>query len=634
MTITPPLVPAVIPVNTKIKYINNKELLLEIHNSKKTFCYYIEPKFSNFDTIVHNVSQITPELIEEVRLKKSKPRGKPAISLDDLPPEGIVVRVMTYEHIPLDPDRVRKSRVTDQSYARTSFPPFKHYILLPTGPKEVLRSHWVNGFENGHFVADLGQINDRLARMFMLLVERYARRGNWRGYCVDEDTEALTQRGWLNHTEITTSDTILSFDKDQLAWSSIKSIFRDQYNGKMFHLTGQGIDSLVTPGHKFVTKEGLKPVEFLKESDRMILMADGVEAPTEKTFGDDLVELIGWVVTEGNYFRRGPDSVRLAVYQNEGEYADRIRACLQSLGGQYSEQSRDRLDNGNKNVVFSIGNNIKDKVVAAIGQSKSLPSEFLLKLTQDQRNLLIETMIDGDGWRSSVKNGVTPHVGYCQKNKDHMDAFVMLCTMAGRQLSVHRRDTVSPTGFKSHVYEAHFFSKARRIKRVENINMHGGKRRGQIGKGKAYHPNEPTVDYNGMVWCPETEFGSFIARRNGYVYLSGNTYNDEMQCQALLQLSQIGLQFDESKSDNPFAFYTTAIRNCFTRVLNLEKKVQNIRDDMLIIAGASPSYTRQIDNELEYRFPSEKSTEGPKRKAGAPKKVVADKSPPTVIDDE
>ena len=40
----------------------------------------------------------------------------------------------------------------------------------------------------------------------------------------------------------------------------------------------------------------------------------------------------------------------------------------------------------------------------------------------------------------------------------------------------------------------------------------------------------------------------------------GYTYNDEMQSQALMQLSQIGLQFDESKSDNPFAYYTAAIR--------------------------------------------------------------------------
>lgn len=73
----------------------------------------------------------------------------------------------------------------------------------------------------------------------------------------------------------------------------------------------------------------------------------------------------------------------------------------------------------------------------------------------------------------------------------------------------------------------------------------------------------------------------------------GYTYNDEMRSQALLQLSQIGLQFDESKSQNPFAYYTAAITNSFTRVLNIEKRNQNLRDDILEIHGFNPSYTRQ-----------------------------------------
>jgi hypothetical protein len=76
----------------------------------------------------------------------------------------------------------------------------------------------------------------------------------------------------------------------------------------------------------------------------------------------------------------------------------------------------------------------------------------------------------------------------------------------------------------------------------------------------------------------------------------GYTYNDEMRSQALLQLAQIGLQFDESKSQNPFAYYTAAITNSFTRVLNIEKRNQNLRDDILQSHGLNPSYTRQAES--------------------------------------
>jgi hypothetical protein len=72
-----------------------------------------------------------------------------------------------------------------------------------------------------------------------------------------------------------------------------------------------------------------------------------------------------------------------------------------------------------------------------------------------------------------------------------------------------------------------------------------------------------------------------------------------MRGQALLQLSQIGLQFDESKSSNPFAYYTAAITNSFTRVLNMEKKNQNIRDDLLQDAGQMPSWSRQLEYQAQ-----------------------------------
>jgi hypothetical protein len=76
----------------------------------------------------------------------------------------------------------------------------------------------------------------------------------------------------------------------------------------------------------------------------------------------------------------------------------------------------------------------------------------------------------------------------------------------------------------------------------------------------------------------------------------GYTYNDEMRSQALLQLSQIGLQFDETKSQNPFAYYTAAITNSFTKILNIEKRNQNLRDDILEMNNLTPSYTRQMES--------------------------------------
>ena len=73
----------------------------------------------------------------------------------------------------------------------------------------------------------------------------------------------------------------------------------------------------------------------------------------------------------------------------------------------------------------------------------------------------------------------------------------------------------------------------------------------------------------------------------------GYTYNDEMRNSAILQLTYVGLRFNEAKSANPFAYYTAAITNSFCRVLNTEKRSQNIRDDILELNGLNPSWSRQ-----------------------------------------
>jgi hypothetical protein len=74
----------------------------------------------------------------------------------------------------------------------------------------------------------------------------------------------------------------------------------------------------------------------------------------------------------------------------------------------------------------------------------------------------------------------------------------------------------------------------------------------------------------------------------------GYTYRDEMEASAILQLTYVGLRFNEAKSANPFAYYTAAITNSFRRVLNIEKRSQNIRDDILEVNGLSPSFSRQM----------------------------------------
>ena len=39
----------------KVNYLNNKDILKEIHKSKSTFCSYTDDEFANFDIILTDI---------------------------------------------------------------------------------------------------------------------------------------------------------------------------------------------------------------------------------------------------------------------------------------------------------------------------------------------------------------------------------------------------------------------------------------------------------------------------------------------------------------------------------------------------------------------------------------------------
>lgn len=593
-------------------YLNNKDLLAEIHKSKTSYCSFKKPEDADYDIILKKQSQINPSNIRKAKknrieklMKKQYELTKDKSKVKQIRPrevrdQDLIFRVMTWEHIPedlpkpieieeevdenaeVDPKILQKLKIAEKKkYVKVNFPPFQHFKVDKNGKARCVgKSHWIGDLKTGHYSRDHGQMTNKLAHMFLKLCERYGTRGNWRGYCVDSETEALTQRGWLKESDMATSDKILSFDGEHMVWSDIHSIFRDHYNGKMFKMASRGIDALITPGHKIVVDDGLVKIEHLKESDRIILMGNSIK-DQNPVHQDSLVELIGWIVTEGNY---QPNKKQITIYQNEGIYADRIRNALSDLGFEFAEKKSSKSDN----IAFSIKRKHWNKITELI-PTKNLTMNFILSLSNNQKNLLIETMINADGHRHGALKR------YTQKNKIHMDLFQALLALTGQKMNVHYVENKMSFGKPVNYYIGNIFSRRGNKTRGESVNLHGGKNNGRArpGLGKVTHPNFPTIDYNGIVWCPKTDYGCFLARRNGKPYLTGNTYNDEMRNQALLQLVQIGLQFDESKSANPFAYYTAVISNSFTRVLNIEKKNQNIRDDILEMNNLSPSYTRQ-----------------------------------------
>ena len=78
------------------------------------------------------------------------------------------------------------------------------------------------------------------------------------------------------------------------------------------------------------------------------------------------------------------------------------------------------------------------------------------------------------------------------------------------------------------------------------------------------------------------------------------TYRDDMISDGIENCLQYLDNFDPEKSKNPFAYYTAAVTNSFVRIINIEKRNQNIRDDILEMNDMMPSLTTKP----RLRFPT------------------------------
>ena len=200
----------------RVNYLNNRDLLRQIHLSKNTYCSYVSPEDSDYDLIVKDTKKINSATITQARKLRAKrltqeaweeakaaggKKNKLKMSDYEVSPRKVektdlVFRVMSFGHIPEDLKRKNNPKTEADEHTKVNFPPFQHYRLDQKGNlKCVGKSHWIGGMSNGQFSLTHGNITSELAKMYMKLCERYGTRSNWRGYTYNDEmqSQALMQ---------------------------------------------------------------------------------------------------------------------------------------------------------------------------------------------------------------------------------------------------------------------------------------------------------------------------------------------------------------------------------------------------------------------------------------------------------
>lgn len=208
-----------------VNYLNNKDILKEIHESKNSYCYFTDKEYNRYDFIVDMPHEdliksfeyaCKPETLQQARETRANRMG---IDVSEVNNTDLVFRIMTWDHIPVSPKQPRKvvkkrtakdilefdepdidevfadledpttsGEVDDMVHVKVNFPPFQHYKIDDNGSFYCVgKSHWDGDLQTGSFSKDHGNITNKLAKMYIMLCEKYAMKFNWRGYTYNDE---------------------------------------------------------------------------------------------------------------------------------------------------------------------------------------------------------------------------------------------------------------------------------------------------------------------------------------------------------------------------------------------------------------------------------------------------------------
>ena len=337
-------------------------------------------------------------------------------------------------------------------------------------------------------------------------------RKNWSKHfsCVDEETECLTAQGWKTVDQIKKGDIAAQYSLESglLSWGPVEDVaVYPVSNQEMVVSDSTRVPMLLTPNHRcvIVRKNGneysepeIILAEDLKKNHCIPVSASWEKEENKTSIGEAWAELLGWYLAEGHACK---DSDSIEIYQSQsanGPKCEQIEHLLYSVEAEWQKASYQRKYRGSDTIssVYRVSGFVAYRL-REIAPQKRIPIDSIL-WPQEEIEALLRGLIGGDGF---IRNDGT-HLVYVQKSKADCDLAQILALRLGWSASVSAR--IGGNG----MWTTNFVPK-----------RHLNSLLGTAGEGAILRQA-----YSGRVWCPKMPLGTWVARKNGRVFITGNTF--------------------------------------------------------------------------------------------------------------
>lgn len=347
--------------------------------------------------------------------------------------------------------------------------------------------------------------------------------------CVDDKTEALTIEGWKKYNEINVGTLILTKNPNTgiLEWQPIEKVnIYPDYDGDLYSIEGKTFSALTNGKHRWLCNHNTKPnskVEFVTTEE---LYNSKVVMPIHRTgeylgnknkiLSDDMVFILGIILTDG-HIRYYQDKSKprygkpwyVIITQSKEKNISIIQNVVDKIGYNYNYKV------SGKKHVWRFNKDFADYLHNII-PNKGLNMGLLNMLTKKQIKLLLDGMVLGDGCKKGTRI-ITSSI-------EQANLIQILIVMAGYYSNILVNDNRG----------VHFSNKVKSGKIVtKNVSYLV-----TIGKNKHFHHMstrgtnhiKKISNQNKLIWCPTVNNGTWVCRRNGKTYITGNSTN--MPCQS------------------------------------------------------------------------------------------------------
>lgn len=410
-------------------------------------------------------------------------------------------RLSSSEH----PLRIGSNQQNIPKDARQCFEADPGYVFFQADQQgaEARLVAYLTGDENYIAAVEGGDSHTMVASMvFGFPPEReLAEREYYRGYtyrditkrgahgCLTADHEVLTPGGWVSIAEkpskIAMWDASPGWRRGMISWGQPSNWFEKETT-ELVSLEGPAISMLATPDHKMIVNQDgkfvVRTAATLRKSDKI---------PYVGYFGsgtvyEPAIRLVAAFQADGNLTEKG--YVRFK-FRRPRKIA-RMRELLQPYPGQWSEAVY------GKDTCFCLNANLSRRV-AAWGKEASAK---LLELDPFALHEFVEETIHWDG---SI--GKTGRQALSTMSLDHTRWMQTIYQLCGRGSKVIDNTGKPSTNFSGK--RAHFVS--------QNSRQYAS-----VSSCKLEHRK---LDEPVKVYCPTVATGYFLVRRNGHIYVSGNS---------------------------------------------------------------------------------------------------------------